>query len=106
LFVRVTLVLGGAEDAVIVPEAALTRRAERDGLFVVDTEKQTVSFRPIEIGIRSRGRVQVHGEGIAGHVVTLGQQLLDDGSRIEAQAAPEPKAPANGKAASGQSQEG
>jgi RND family efflux transporter MFP subunit len=82
MFVRATLVLGSASDAIIVPEVALTRRAGRDGVFVVDDATMTVKFRPVEIGIRQGTRVQVRGEGITRAVVTLGQQLLNDGTRI------------------------
>jgi hypothetical protein len=39
-------------------------------------------MRPVTVGIRQEGRVQVLGEGVTGQVVTLGQQLLDHGSRI------------------------
>ena len=38
--------------------------------------------RKVRIGIRDGDRVQVSGEGVAGRVVVLGQQLLDDGSKI------------------------
>jgi RND family efflux transporter MFP subunit len=86
VFVRATLVLGGAAGATIVPEAALTRRDGREGVFVVGDDDR-VTFRPVEVGIREGGRVQVRGEGVAGRVVTLGQQLLDDGSLIDPKAA-------------------
>jgi hypothetical protein len=33
-------------------------------------------------GIREGERVQVFGDGLSGRVVTLGQQLLDDGAPI------------------------
>jgi hypothetical protein len=34
------------------------------------------------VGIREGNRVQVEGEGLSGLVVTLGQQLLNDGTQI------------------------
>jgi hypothetical protein len=34
------------------------------------------------VGIREGDRVQVEGEGLSGRVVTLGQQLVNDGSLI------------------------
>jgi hypothetical protein len=34
------------------------------------------------VGIREDNRVQVTGEGLTGRVVTLGQQLVNDGSAI------------------------
>jgi hypothetical protein len=34
------------------------------------------------VGIREGNRVQVEGQGLSGRVVTLGQQLVKDGSAI------------------------
>ena len=81
MFVRADVVLDRVADAVVVPDEALVRRDERTGIFVVGTD-DTVAWRPVETGIRDAGRVQVHGEGLAGRVVVLGQQLLEDGSRV------------------------
>ena len=50
--------------------------------------------------IRDNGRVQVSGEGIAGRVVVLGQQLLKDGSAITITS--EVETPSLSSAASGQ----
>jgi RND family efflux transporter MFP subunit len=87
MFVRATLVLGRESDATLVPESALTRRAGRDGVFVLDAVSSKVVFRPVEIGIRQGERVQVRGEGVVGRVVTLGQQQLEDGSTVAPQPA-------------------
>ncbi|MEX0775216.1 MAG: efflux RND transporter periplasmic adaptor subunit [Phycisphaeraceae bacterium] len=82
LFVRAEVVLGRAQDATIIPGTALTRRRDTDGVFVVNQAGNTVTWRPVEIGIRQGDRVQVTGQGITGRVVTLGQQLVDDGAKI------------------------
>lgn len=82
MFVRVEIALGSDPDAVIVPEAALVRRDEGDGVFVVTPEGDRVRFVPVRTGIVAGDLVQVSGEGVAGRVVTLGQQLLEDGARI------------------------
>lgn len=82
MFVRAQVMLGRVEDATIVPEDALVKRNETDGLFILSDDGKTVSWRPITIGIRNNRRVQVIGENIAGRVVTLGQQLIEDGSEI------------------------
>jgi RND family efflux transporter MFP subunit len=81
MFVRADVVLDRVVDAVVVPEEALVRREERTGVFVVGAD-DTVAWRPVETGIRDAGRVQVAGEGLDGLVVVLGQQLLEDGSRV------------------------
>jgi len=84
-FARVTMVLGREDATTIVPQTALTRRGERDGVFVVSADGTHVAFRPVVVTIRDEGRVAVRGDGIEGHVVTLGQHLLDDGTLIAPQ---------------------
>ena len=82
MFIRATVVLDRADDAVLVPDSALTTRRDETGVFVVTDDGQRVAWRPVRAGIRDGGRVQVTGEGLTGRVVTLGQQLVDDGSTI------------------------
>ena len=82
MFVRVELILDRAEGATIVPLAALATRAGKAGLFVVNAAGTHVSWREVSVGIEQEERLQVSGEGIEGRVVTLGQQLIDDGSAI------------------------
>jgi RND family efflux transporter MFP subunit len=81
MFVRADVVLDRVAEAVIVPEEALVRRDEHTGVFVVGAD-DTVAWRPVETRIRDAGRVEVDGEGVDGLVVVLGQQLLEDGSRV------------------------
>lgn len=82
MFIRATVVLARADDATIVPRAALTRRNDTDGVFLLSDDRQTVSWRPVTIGIESDSRVQVIGDGLEGWVVTLGQNLVHDGSPV------------------------
>ena len=82
MFVRVTVELDRVEEAVIVPERALTRRGDRPGVFVVAADGRSVTWREVQVGIQQGDRVQVTGEGLEGRVVTLGQQLVEDGSSI------------------------
>lgn len=85
MFVRVEVVLGRVEDATIVPEAALTLRDRRPVVFVVAGDGSTARMVPVAVGIRDESRVQVIGDGIEGRVITLGQQLLGDGTAISLQ---------------------
>jgi multidrug efflux pump subunit AcrA (membrane-fusion protein) len=85
-------VLDRIADATHVPEQALTVRSGEDGVFVVSADGKSVSWHKVEVGIREDGRVQVSGDGVAGRVVVLGQQLLDNGSAVTV--------PANGSAVS------
>jgi RND family efflux transporter MFP subunit len=82
MFIRVSVVLQRVAEATMVPELALTTRADRTGVFVVNDDGQSVTWREVRVGIREGNRVQVEGEGLTGRVVTLGQQLVKDGSAI------------------------
>jgi len=82
MFVRVEIVLDRAENATILPIDALVRRDGRTAVFVVDPDGASVSLRAVETGIEDGDRVQVLGEGISGRVVTLGHQLIEDGSAV------------------------
>jgi len=83
MFVRATVSLRRVEDAVIVPELALTRRDDREGVFLVDADGRTARWHVVEPGIRQGGKVQVIGADLFGQVVVLGQQLLDDGAELQ-----------------------
>lgn len=82
MFIRVTLELARAENVTIVPEAAITNRGDVAGVFLVDEAGTKVSWRPVTTGLREENRVQVEGDGLTGRVVTLGQQLIEEGSAI------------------------
>lgn len=82
MFVRATVVLDRVEDAVIVPDEALVGRDDRVGLFLVDEKGSKALWREVKVGIRQGRWVQVSGQGLSGRVITLGQQLVDNGSAI------------------------
>ncbi len=91
MFVRAEVVLDRVAEATIVPEQALVRRDGRDGVFILNADGKSVSWRDVTVGIRQGDSVQVGGENLGLQVVTLGQQLLDDGSAVSV----ESKAPAS-----------
>ena len=82
MFIRVTIELARADDTTIIPEAALTIRSEQDGIFVVNEAGTSVRWQPVTVGLRDGSRAQITGDNLTGRVVTLGQQLVDDGSTI------------------------
>jgi hypothetical protein len=82
MFIRATVVLVRVPEATIVPEQALTVRNDRSGIFIVSEDGRSVAWQEVKAGIREGRRVQVEGEGLTGRVVTLGQQLLKNGSAI------------------------
>lgn len=83
MFVRARAVLETAEDALLVPEEALTERDDEVAVFVLRGD--VAKLVPVQPGIREAGRVELlDATGLAegDRVVTLGQQLLDDGSQV------------------------
>ena len=82
MFIQATVELSRVADAIIVPEQALTERNDRTGVFVVSEDEKSVLWREVKVGIREGDRVQVEGQGLNGRVVTLGQQLVNDGSPV------------------------
>jgi len=82
MFVRATIQLARVEDATIVPYEALTERDDRTGVFVLDEAGETAHWRPVDVGVREGARVEVHGDGVTGRVVVLGQELCDDGGPV------------------------
>ncbi len=86
MFVRATTTLDAVDDATVVPVSALAVRDGVEGVFVVDGEvakgsEAAVKWQPVERGIVAEERVQLR-DPLSGHVVTLGQQLVEDGSRV------------------------
>ncbi|WP_236254571.1 efflux RND transporter periplasmic adaptor subunit [Mucisphaera calidilacus] len=93
MFVRAETILDAAQDATIVPSGALVRRADRPVLFLLDEQAMRVRMSPVETGIESGGRVQILTSDLSGRVVTLGHQLLDDGSSVTVPADEKPVTP-------------
>lgn len=86
MFLRATIVLEALKSARVIPEAALTRRNGNEGVFVVrpgvGDGPVTVRWQPVEVGIRESGRVQILSPALEGRVVTVGQHLIQDGSKV------------------------
>jgi RND family efflux transporter MFP subunit len=82
MFVRVRIEFAEHPKVLAVPEVALVRREDKQGVFVVNTADSTVQFVPVSTGISSGGLVEVTSGRISGPVVTLGQHLLEDGASV------------------------
>lgn len=90
MFLRLDVMLEERSNARLVPLTALSRREGVTGLFVAERETGTTRFVPVRVGITEGGMVEiVDPENLTGEVVTLGQNLLTDGSAITI---PEPRA--------------
>lgn len=85
MFVNVAVTVGRAEDATLVPAEALARRGEQRGVYRV-TEGDggaRVSWTPVTVGIETGDRAQIRTPAdLSGRVVTLGQQMLEDGAPV------------------------
>ena len=92
MFIRAQVVLSRVPEATIVPEQALTIRDDRSGVFIVSEDGRSVAWHEVKVGIREGDRIQVEGAGLSGRVVTLGQQLVNDGSPITIPAKQSPTA--------------
>ncbi len=83
MFVGVRVTVAAAEDATLVPAEALVRRSGGPGVYrVIEGEPPRVELVPVETGIEGDERVQILEPALDGRVVTLGQQLLEDGAPI------------------------
>lgn len=82
MFVRTAITYATKRDVLTVPIAALTRFSGNEGVFHVDEETKVARFVPLEIGIRGTEFAEVISPMLEGSVVVLGQDLLDDGSKV------------------------
>ncbi|MDR1933094.1 MAG: efflux RND transporter periplasmic adaptor subunit [Spirochaetales bacterium] len=82
MFVRVAVEYSHRENAVTVPVAALVRREEKDGVFLLSGDAKSVRFIPVTLGITDNGRVEIVAPPVSGKVITLGNHLLQDGSEV------------------------
>lgn len=82
MFSRCTLELRRIEDAVSVPEMAITSRNNQSGVFLVSDDGLSVKWHEVTPGMQDSDYVQLIDAHLSGRVVTLGQQLIEDGSTI------------------------
>ncbi|MDY0355456.1 MAG: efflux RND transporter periplasmic adaptor subunit [Sedimentisphaerales bacterium] len=99
MFIRAQVEFATHQNATLVPFSALVRRSEQEGVFLVEETAPAapsppapertsqgpafqVRFVPVTIGIVNRDVVEVVEPEISGSVVTLGNHLLEDGSRV------------------------
>jgi RND family efflux transporter MFP subunit len=82
MFARVNVILESIANATLVPESALVKRGGENGIFVLDQTGASVHWKIVQPGIRQDHRLQLIDSNLDGKVVTLGQQLLEDGSRV------------------------
>ena len=82
MFVRVQIQFEKHENATVVPIAAVIKRNNSQGVFLIDPDGKTASFVPVTLGIVDSKTAEIHTPALAGSVVVLGQHLLEDGAAI------------------------
>jgi len=83
MFVSIRVTVATAEGATLVPAEAIVRRSEGPGVYrLSDEEPPRVEFLPVTIGLEGEHRVQILQPALSGRVITLGQQMLEDGAPV------------------------
>jgi membrane fusion protein (multidrug efflux system) len=90
MFAQLTLFFGQQERALLVPEEAVV--PQKDKTFVYRTEEGTARWTEVQLGMRTRGYVQVR-QGLQEQdvVVRVGHHKLQDGARIRSLTEPGPR---------------
>ena len=82
MFVRTRIEFASHENATLIPLAALVRRNDTQGVFIVDRENLKANFISVKVGIINNDLVEILEPEISGYVATLGNHLLEDGSNV------------------------
>lgn len=82
MFARVSVILDDKKSTQVVPRQALVMRNGEVGVFIVDKTENVARYRPVQIGISAKDRIEILSPKLEGLVVTLGQHLLEDGSPV------------------------
>ncbi|MCF7975622.1 MAG: efflux RND transporter periplasmic adaptor subunit [Phycisphaerae bacterium] len=83
MFVRARIEFSLHEQATLMPVAALVNRDEVEGVFMVDAANRTARFVPVKTGIITNGQAEILDPKLTeGEVITLGNHLLEQGSKI------------------------
>ena len=82
MFIRAHIEFARHDNTTVVPVAALTKRNNQQGVFLVDTQNMKAHFIPVTLGIVNGKSAEVVKPTLSGSIVTLGHHLLEDGSAI------------------------
>jgi RND family efflux transporter MFP subunit len=82
MFTKVSVVLSENDNAQTVPSQAVVNFEGNPGIFAVDKNEPIAHFIPVKTGIITMDRTEILSPTIDGAVVTLGQNLLTEGSRV------------------------
>ena len=83
MFVNARIEFANRTDATVVPTSAVVTRGAGQGVFLADLENKKAVFQPVTVGVVEGDRAEiVEPAGLAGHVVTLGHHLLENGTPL------------------------
>jgi RND family efflux transporter MFP subunit len=83
IFGDAEILVGGKDDALVVPNEAVVTRDNQTGVFLVNGEK-VARFHPVVTGLQAEGQTEVaQGLKPGDMVVVLGQNRLRDGQTVE-----------------------
>ena len=82
MFANLDLIVNVREDAIVIPETALIPKDEDVSVFVIDAEGKAQP-RPVKVGIRMAGSIEITSGLAAGEkVITEGFQKIGPGSKV------------------------
>jgi membrane fusion protein (multidrug efflux system) len=91
MFANLDLTLQINEAALVVPESSILASGDRTMVYVVDAQ-ETAQIRPVKLGVRQAGKVEVlEGLKAGERVVAEGLQKVRPGGKVKAQAPPAPE---------------
>ncbi|MBK8001529.1 MAG: efflux RND transporter periplasmic adaptor subunit [Verrucomicrobia bacterium] len=97
MFANLNLTLKLKEDAIVIPESAVTASGDRNIVYVLDKE-DTAQIRPVKIGIRQAGLVEIiSGVKPGERVVAEGIQKIRPGAKVKASSPTSAPATTGGK---------
>jgi len=90
MLVHITIILQEITDTLIIPVSALTTHNNKQGIFLLSKDEKSVIWQEIQTGIQQGEQIQILNDAlienqelsVGNKVVTLGQQLLDNGSSV------------------------
>lgn len=83
MYSRVQLTVDRRENALVVPRNALVDLDGRRGVYLVGDDNQSVTFRPVDVGLQNQQRAEVREGVVEGQrIVTTGAAALRDGDTI------------------------
>ncbi|NUM34880.1 MAG: efflux RND transporter periplasmic adaptor subunit [Candidatus Brocadiae bacterium] len=92
MFIRAEMEFLKKDNVLSVPLSSIVKRNGKEGVFLVNMEKEKVQFVPVSLGISQDNYVEIISPDIKGFVVSLGQHLLSDDASIVLPPEDKPKA--------------